>query len=64
MSEDFTVLGKVTNEDGSVMYVCMINGKKWWVPDDLDNVDRQKVQAWIDDGNPMPDLTAEEASKL
>jgi hypothetical protein len=64
---DFEVLGKITQPPemgGGVQYVCLINGVKWWVPDDMANADRQKVEVWVDDGGTVKDLTPEEASSL
>ena len=31
------------------------NGVRWSVPDDMDNSDRQKIKAWEDEGNVIPD---------
>lgn len=61
--ESFVVLGKF-HSHGAIQYVCRIDGDKWFVPDDLANTDRQRVQEWIDAGNPVADLTTEEAASL
>lgn len=65
---DFEVLGKVGPDPllpgSGTRYVCRINGSIAWVPDDMENADRQKVEAWIEDGGTVKDLTPEEASSL
>jgi hypothetical protein len=33
------------------MIKAMIDGKEWFVPDDMENKDRQDIEAWVQAGN-------------
>lgn len=35
--------------------LAVIDGTDWLVPDDMDNADRQKIAAWEEEGNTIPD---------
>jgi hypothetical protein len=33
------------------MIKTMIDGREWFVPDDMQNRDRQDIEAWVEAGN-------------
>jgi hypothetical protein len=44
------------------MIKAVIDGKEWFVPDDMENRDRQDIAAWVEDGNEIKAAAAPEGS--